>query len=83
MVAVYSTFLLGAIRARWLTIALTLAAFVAALFLLRYVPQQFFPSSDRSELTVGMTLRQNASIYATEAQAKRLEAFLSHRSNAL
>ncbi len=76
MVAVYSTFLLGAIRARWLTIALTLAAFVAALFLLRYVPQQFFPSSDRSELTVGMTLRQNASIYATEAQAIRLEAFL-------
>ena len=76
MVAVYSTFLKGAIRARWLTIALTLAAFVAALFLLRYVPQQFFPSSDRSELTVGMTLRQNASIYATEAQAMRLEAFL-------
>ena len=76
MVAVYSTFLLGAIRARWLTIALTLAAFVAALFLLRYVPQQFFPSSDRSELTVGMTLRQNASIYATETQAKRLEGFL-------
>ncbi|MGB9494431.1 MAG: efflux RND transporter permease subunit, partial [Azonexus sp.] len=76
MVAGYSAFLQGAIRARWLTIGLTLAAFVAALFLLRYVPQQFFPSSDRSELTVGMTLRQNASIYATEAQAKRLEAFL-------
>jgi multidrug efflux pump subunit AcrB len=76
MVAVYSTFLQGAIRARWLTIALTLAAFVAALFLLRYVPQQFFPASDRSELTVGMTLRQNASIHATEAQALRLEAIL-------
>ncbi|MGB8301627.1 MAG: efflux RND transporter permease subunit [Azonexus sp.] len=76
MVAVYSAFLQGAIRARWLTIGLTLAAFVAALFLLRYVPQQFFPSSDRSELTVGMTLRQNASIYATETQAMRLEAFL-------
>ncbi|MFZ1900949.1 MAG: efflux RND transporter permease subunit [Azonexus sp.] len=76
MVAAYSAFLQGAIRARWLTIALTLAAFVAALFLLRYVPQQFFPSSDRSELTVGMTLRQNASIYATETQAMRLEAFL-------
>ncbi len=76
MVAVYSTFLQGAIRARWLTIALTLAAFVAAMFLLRYVPQQFFPASDRSELTVSMTLRQNASIYATEAQALRLEALL-------
>ncbi|MGB8054412.1 MAG: efflux RND transporter permease subunit, partial [Azonexus sp.] len=76
MVVAYSAFLQGAIRARWLTIGLTLAAFVAALFLLRYVPQQFFPSSDRSELTVGMTLRQNASIYATETQAMRLEAFL-------
>ncbi len=76
MVAVYSAFLQGAIRAKWLTIALTLAAFVAAMFLLRYVPQQFFPASDRSELTVSMTLRQNASIYATEAQALRLEALL-------
>ena len=76
MVAVYSAFLQGAIRARWLTIGLTLAAFVAAIFLLRYVPQQFFPASDRSELTVSMTLRQNASIYATEAQALRLEALL-------
>ncbi len=76
MVAVYSAFLQGAIRARWLTIGLTLAAFVAAMFLLRYVPQQFFPASDRSELTVSMTLRQNASIYATEAQALRLEALL-------
>ena len=47
-----------------------------ALFLLRFVPQQFFPASDRPELTVDMTLRQNASIYATEAQAKRLEALL-------
>ena len=46
------------------------------MFLLRYVPQQFFPASDRSELTVSMTLRQNASIYATEAQAMRLEALL-------
>ena len=81
MLAVYSTFLQGAIRARWLTIGLTLAAFVAAVFLLRYVPQQFFPASDRSELTVSMTLRQNASIYATEAQALRLEALLKDDSD--
>jgi multidrug efflux pump len=72
----YSAFLQAAIRARWLTIGATVAAFVAALFLLRFVPQQFFPASDRPELTVDMTLRQNASIYATEAQAKRLEALL-------
>ncbi len=76
MLGAYSAFLQAAIRARWLTIGLTLAAFVAAIFLLRYVPQQFFPASDRPELTVDMTLRQNASIYATEAQVLRLEAIL-------
>jgi multidrug efflux pump subunit AcrB len=72
----YSAFLRGAIRAKWVTLGVTLVMFVAAIFLLRFVPQQFFPASDRPELTVDMTLRQNASIYATETQAKRLEALL-------
>lgn len=72
----YSGLLRGAIRAKWLTIGVTAAAFVLAIFLVRFVPQQFFPASDRPELTVDMTLRQNASIFAAEAQAKRLEAIL-------
>ncbi|MGY1530052.1 efflux RND transporter permease subunit [Luteimonas sp. A649] len=72
----YSRLLAGAIRAKWLTIGVTVGAFVLAMLLLQFVPQQFFPASDRPELTVDMTLRQNASIYATEAQAKRLEAVL-------
>ncbi len=76
LLEVYGAFLRGAIRARWLTIGLTLGAFVVSLFLLSFVSRQFFPASDRPELTVDMTLRQNASIYATEAQAKRLEAVL-------
>ena len=76
MLSAYSALLLGAIRMKWLTIGLTLAAFAAALFLLRYVPQQFFPASDRPELTVDLTLRQNASIFATEQQVKRLEEVL-------
>jgi len=77
LLGAYGAFLQGAIRAKWLTIGLTLAAFVVALFLSRFVSQQFFPASDRPELTVDMTLRQNASIHATEAQAKRLEALLT------
>ena len=72
----YGAFLRAAIRAKWLTIGLTLGAFVISLFLSQFVSQQFFPSSDRSELTVDLSLRQNASIYATEVQAKRLEALL-------
>jgi len=76
LLAAYSSLLKGAIRMKWLTIGLTLAAFVVSLFLLRFVPQQFFPSSDRPELTVDLTLRQNASIQATEAHVERLEAQL-------
>jgi multidrug efflux pump subunit AcrB len=72
----YSAFLQGAIRMKWLTIGVTLAAFVVAILLVRFVPQQFFPASDRPELTVDMTLRQNASIHATEAHVERMEALL-------
>ena len=77
LLSTYSAFLQGAIRAKWLTIGLTLGAFVVALLLSGFVQQQFFPASDRPELTVDMTLRQNASIHATEAQASRLEKILN------
>ncbi len=72
----YGAFLRGAIRMKWLTIGLTLAAFVVALLLSSQVSRQFFPASDRPELTVDLTLRQNASIFATEQQVKRLEEVL-------
>jgi multidrug efflux pump subunit AcrB len=77
LVLAYTAFLKGAIKMRWLTIGLTVGAFVAAMLLSGQVSRQFFPASDRPELTVDMTLRQNASILATEAQAKRLEALLN------
>ena len=74
---IYSAFLSAAMRARWLTIALTVAAFVAAVFLVRFVPAQFFPASDRPELLVDLTLPQNASIFASETTAKRVEEVLA------
>jgi multidrug efflux pump subunit AcrB len=72
----YARFLKGAIALPWLTLGVTLAAFVLSLFLLRFVPAQFFPSSDRPELTVDMTLPQSASIHATRAHVERMEALL-------
>jgi len=60
-------------RARWVTIGATLACFVAALLASPYVPRQFFPSSDRPELLVDLRLPQNASIYASETLAARLD----------
>jgi multidrug efflux pump len=73
----YRGFLVGAMRARWLTILVTLALFAAALFAIRFVPQQFFPASDRPELVVDLTLPHNASIYASETVAERLDAVLA------
>ena len=72
----YRQFLTAAMRARWLTIAVTLALFVGSLLALPLIPRQFFPSSDRPELLVDLTLPQNASIYASETMASRFDAAL-------
>ena len=63
-------------RAKWLTIAVSLALFVASFLALPLIPRQFFPSSDRPELLVDLSLPQNASIYASETAAQRLDAAL-------
>jgi multidrug efflux pump subunit AcrB len=65
-------------QARWLTIALTLALFVASFLALPLIPRQFFPSSDRPELLVDLDLPQNASIYASESLAERFDATLKN-----
>ncbi|MCA1506246.1 efflux RND transporter permease subunit [Bradyrhizobium sp. NBAIM02] len=73
----YRRFLVLAIRAKWLTIGATVALFLASVLALPLVPQQFFPLSDRPELLVDIGLPQNASIYASEAAAKRLDQVLT------
>ncbi len=68
--------LLAAMRWRWMTIAIALACLVASLLALPLVPRQFFPASDRPELVVDLTLPQNASIFASDRAAARLDSFL-------
>jgi multidrug efflux pump len=58
---------------RWITIGVTVAAFALALFGMKFVEQQFFPSSDRAELIIDWNLPQNASIADTNAQMARFE----------
>ena len=74
-------FLVGAMRARWVTIGVTLAAFAAAVLASPFVPRQFFPPSDRPELLVDLTLPQNASIFASETLAERLDGLLEGDSD--
>src|SRR5258708_1475421 len=68
--------LTGAMRAKWLTIGLTLAALVASILGMRFVPQQFFPASDRPELLVDLKLSEASSIYATEKVVAAFEELL-------
>ena len=72
----YRSLLTRAMRGKWVTIAGTLALFVAALLAMSLIPRQFFPSSDRPELMVDLGLPQNASIYATESVARRFDDVL-------
>jgi multidrug efflux pump subunit AcrB len=65
-----------AMQARWVTILLILAVFGTSLYGMRFVPQQFFPSSDRPELLVDLKLPQNASIYASQDIAVRVDEIL-------
>ena len=65
---------------RWWVIGATAVAFVLALAMFRFVPQQFFPESQRVELMVDMELAEGSSLRATQAEAERLEAMLAKRA---
>ncbi len=61
------------VRRRRLTIAFTLAAFAAGVSGFAFIPQQFFPSSNRPEVMVDMWLPEGAAFAETQREAVRLE----------
>jgi multidrug efflux pump subunit AcrB len=67
---------------KWITIAITVALFATSIFSMRFVEQQFFPNSDRTELIVDVTLRQNASIASTDNAISQIEGFLANNEDA-
>ncbi len=68
--------LLWSMRNRWWAIGITVLCFVLAVFCMRFVQNQFFPSSDRPEILVDLNLPQNASIDETRKAVDKLEATL-------
>jgi multidrug efflux pump subunit AcrB len=73
---IFTGLLLGAMRWRWTTVVACVGMLAASMVGMGFVQQQFFPSSDRPELLVDMTLPQNASIAETKGQMDRFEATL-------
>jgi len=64
---------------RWRVLLATIVIFVVSMAGFRLVPQQFFPSSDRTELLVDVRLQEGASFAATLRQVERLEKALEGR----
>ncbi|MFO1312998.1 MAG: efflux RND transporter permease subunit [Burkholderiales bacterium] len=67
----------AAIERRWWVIGATAAALALAIVGSRFVPQQFFPNSDRPELVVELRLKEGSSFAATTEQVKKMEAVLA------
>jgi multidrug efflux pump subunit AcrB len=68
--------LLWCMRNRWWAIGITVLCFALSIFCMRFVQNQFFPSSDRPEILVDLNLPQNASIDETRKAVDKLEATL-------
>ncbi|WP_039047235.1 efflux RND transporter permease subunit [Acinetobacter junii] len=58
-------------------IGVTVAIFVLSVAMFKFVPQQFFPPSNRAEILVDLKLEEGASLTATEQAVKKVELFLS------
>ncbi|GGI25753.1 MULTISPECIES: efflux RND transporter permease subunit [Bradyrhizobium] len=67
----------AAMRFRWVTIGGSLGLLAVAIVGMGFVQQQFFPSSDRSELLVDLTLPQGSTILETKKQIDQFEKGLA------
>ncbi|ODR99274.1 ACR family transporter [Methyloceanibacter methanicus] len=74
----YRRMVTRAVHAGWLTLAAIVGVFGLSVLAIPLIPNQFFPSSDRPELLVDLTLPQNASIQASKVTAERFDALLKN-----
>jgi multidrug efflux pump subunit AcrB len=72
----YSNFLSGCIRFRWVVVAVVIALFIAALMGFGYVKNSFFPDSTRPQFYVDIWFPEGTDIRETERQFKVAEAAL-------
>ena len=70
-------------RFKWIVIVVTLALFALSVWGMRFVEQQFFPTSDRTEVLVDIVERQNTSIAKTREDMDRLEQVLAGNEDVL
>src|SRR5215468_1959947 len=76
----YRGLLAQALRFRWVTVILCIAAFVTSLAGFGKVKQQFFPSPDRPQFMLDVFLPAGTHIRETEAFAGHVQRYLQARS---
>ncbi|MCE2746580.1 MAG: efflux RND transporter permease subunit [Burkholderiales bacterium] len=65
---------------RWITIAVTVVAFLGGGYSFKFIEQQFFPDSNRLEIMVNLWLPEGTAFEETEKQAIKLEQWLSKQA---
>ena len=58
---------------KWLTMGITVGLFALSVFGMKFVKKQFFPNSDRVELTLEVNLPAGSAFSATERTVQRIE----------
>ncbi|MBE9564824.1 MAG: efflux RND transporter permease subunit [Proteobacteria bacterium] len=74
---IYRKFLSVLLRFKITTLLFTVLLFASAIFGLKYVPNIFFPPSDRLYFTVELTLPLGTAIETTEAVTSSFESFIN------
>ncbi|WP_371381382.1 efflux RND transporter permease subunit [Sporomusa aerivorans] len=78
---VFRQLLTWCLKRQKLVLGVTILSFAGSVFLLKFIKQEFFPPSLRSELIIEMTLPEGASLKATEQEARRFAATLAGDDN--
>lgn len=76
---VYVRILDRVLKYKWRTVLLSIALLLVSFWGVTQLKGEFFPTSDRPELLVSLTLPQNATQQATAQQVNRLEHLLQHQ----
>ena len=64
---------------RWITITVTVLAFIGGGYSFKFIEQQFFPDSNRLEIMVNLWLPEGTAFEETEKQAIKLEQWLANQ----
>jgi multidrug efflux pump subunit AcrB len=78
----FRSLVVRAVEHKFLVAGVVIVLFIVSVFGMRFVEQQFFPNSDRTEVLIDVTLPQGTSIEATEVAVKKLEGWLRKQPEA-